>query len=92
VISRDTNLLREAGAAVIGRQWLNAASAGDVASSFAIARRANATTVLLIQRDDQVDIAAPACYVDHGRQRRQFLPNAEFTLITFHAISDCPAP
>ena len=92
VISRDTNLLREAGAAVVGRQWLNAESSDDVATTFAIARRAQASTVLLIQRDDQADITVPACFVDEGRERRRFLPNAEFTLITFRVIGDCPTP
>ena len=92
VISRDTNLLREAGAAVIGRQWLNAESTEDIATTFAIARHAHASTVLLIQRDDQTDITAPSCFVDEGRERRRFLPNAEFTLITFRVIGDCPTP
>ena len=92
MISRDTNLLREAGAAVIGQQWLNAESTEDVAATFAIARRSHASTVLLIQRDDQADITVPACFVDQGRERRRFLPNAESTLITFRVIGDCPTP
>jgi len=38
------------------------------------------------------DITAPACFVDDGRERRRFLPNADFTLITFRVVGDCPTP
>jgi hypothetical protein len=89
VISRDRNLMREAGAAAVGRHWLTAESTDDVALAFDIAGEADAATVLVIQRDDQVDVSPPACYGEAARERRRFLPNAPFTLVTFRTISDC---
>jgi hypothetical protein len=89
VISRDNNLLREAGAAVVGRQWLIAGTNDDVRAAFDVASSAHATTVLVIQRDDQVDAPPTSCYGEESRTRRRFLPNATFTLVSYRAVNNC---
>ena len=90
VFSRDRNLLREAGARVVGQQWLASDRAEDSTLAFEIARDARAETVLVIQRDDQTDLSPPACYDEAGRARRRFLPNATFTLVTYQITAACP--
>jgi hypothetical protein len=89
VFSRDRNLLREAGAAVVGQQWLSSDLTEDAGLAFEIARAAGATSVLVIQRDDQADLPPPTCYEDVSRQSRRFLPNATFTFVTYRVSDAC---
>ena len=91
VISREVYLMREAGPAVVGRQWLTVQPGADIASAFEIARTAHATTVLVIQPSDQSDVSPPPCFEDVGRERLEFLRSVPFTLVFYRAIDGCPS-
>ena len=89
VISRDVGLLREAGAAGAGRQWLNARTPADLELAINVAKRAEAETVLVIAPRLMQLPKSFDCFTEIRREPEKFLSSEHYVFLSLVRDTSC---